>query len=383
MAPFEPNPGQGRIAAVLVAGRYELHEILGRGSMGIVYSGRDRVLDRPIALKLFPADSSDVERAARYEQEARLLARLNHPSLVTVYDVGIDATDEDGPKPYLVMQLVDGHTLRERIKRGPLSVAEVTALTTQLSSALAHIHERGIVHRDVKPANILLTPGDGGAATLTDFGIARLIDGARMTSTGFTLGTANYLSPEQLGGQSVGPPSDIYSLGLVLLECLTGEVAYPGYGVEAALPRLQRPPAIPDSVPMPWAGLLREMTDPRQDARPSAADVWRTAVGMAEVPVDVAETRLLPAVPASSGTQLLPTGTASSTAPSGVPRRVRRLWLLVAAMVALVVFVTVLAVATGGNGDGGGAAPTPGPTYPLVPGQLGSHLQQLQGDVAP
>ncbi|MDT4915724.1 MAG: eukaryotic-like serine/threonine-protein kinase, partial [Pseudonocardiales bacterium] len=223
----EPS-ANGVADTTLVANRYEIQELLGRGSMGAVYCARDVVLERDVALKLFPAEAADPQQAVRYEQEARVLARLSHPGLVTVYDAGIDATLADAPRPYLVMELVRGPTLADRLRDGALPPEQVAAVAAQLASALAHIHRREVVHRDVKPANILLRDAEDGsrypAATLTDFGIARLIDGTRITMTGYTLGTANYLSPEQLNGGEVAAASDIYSLGLVLLECLTGEV---------------------------------------------------------------------------------------------------------------------------------------------------------------
>jgi serine/threonine protein kinase len=356
---------------VLVAGRYELREVLGRGSMGTVYSGRDVVLDRPVALKLFPANAADPQQALRYEQEARLLARLSHPGLVTVFDAGIDASVDDDPKPYLVMQLVEGRTLADRLRDGPLPPAEVATIAGQLSSALAHIHQQGVVHRDIKPANILLNgsdaPAAAQAATLTDFGIARLVDGARITMTGYTIGTANYLSPEQLSGNDVGAPSDVYSLGLVLLECLTGDVAYPGHGVEAALPRLQRAPTIPDSVPDGWARLLRAMTDTDPAARPSAAKVGVAVAGLGDAPQ-----------PQLAATQVLPTP-APATAPArAATRSGLRPGVLLATLFVLVVLVVVALTASNQAGT-----PTPGPVYPSVPGQLGSDLRQLQRDVAP
>jgi tRNA A-37 threonylcarbamoyl transferase component Bud32 len=353
---------------VLVAGRYELRDVLGRGSMGTVYSGRDVVLDRPVALKLFPSEATDAQDAARYEQEARVLARLNHPGLVTVFDAGVDASVADEPKPFLVMQLVEGETLRDRLRNGPLPSADVAALARQLASALAHIHAQGVVHRDLKPANIILAssgePGVVAAATLTDFGIARLVDGTRLTATGFTIGTANYLSPEQVNGTDVAAPSDVYSLGLVLLECLTGEVAYPGVGIEAALPRLQRPPAIPGWLPQGWARLLRAMTDTDPDVRPAAGEIAAAVATIDEEPASgIATTRVLPTAPSAERTST---------------RRAVRPWMLVAAAAGAVV-ATVIAVAAA---QGGGGSTPDSPVYPSVGGQLGRDLRQLEQDVA-
>jgi eukaryotic-like serine/threonine-protein kinase len=372
----------------IVASRYEIQELLGRGSMGAVYCARDVVLDRAVALKLFPAEAADPQQAVRYEHEARLLARLSHPGLVTVYDAGIAATVADQPRPYLVMELVRGPTLADRLRDGPLPAPEVAALAGQLASALAHIHRRDVVHRDVKPANILLRATDEAdpypSATLTDFGIARLIDGTRITMTGFTLGTANYLSPEQLNGSEVAAPSDIYSLGLVLLECLTGEIAYPGHGAEAALPRLNRPPHIPDSIPDGWAPLLRSMTDLDPGVRPAAAEIathisWLSGATtvIATDPASATE----PPDPAAHHTRVMPV--AELPPPAKRPaarRRPMRPATVVGAVAALLVLIFVIAYLVSGS-DGG--APPITPQYPSVGGTLGSHLRQLQQDVGP
>jgi eukaryotic-like serine/threonine-protein kinase len=425
----------GGVGTRLVANRYELQELMGRGSMGTVYCALDVVLDRPVAVKLFPTDATDAQQAARYEQEAKLLARLSHPGLVTVYDAGIDATVADEPRPYLVMELVRGPTLADRLKDGALPAAEVAVLATQLASALAHIHRRDVVHRDVKPANILLRPPEDGspypAATLTDFGIARLIDSTRITMTGYTLGTANYLSPEQLSGKEVGAASDIYSLGLVLLECLTGEIAYPGHGVEAALPRLQRAPVIPDSLPAGWPGLLRAMTDHDPANRPAASEIAThvggaidaspvpnpsalpvideapTAMAMpvvdASVPVvdasvpgaDASAPVAVPSLPVADAsvpeadrTRVLPTVGAVPTVgtPPGGPgprsRGLLRPSVILLAAVALIVVIFIVSYAASSGGDTP-TVPGPVPVYPSVSGQIGDHLRQLQQDVQP
>ena len=387
----------GGVDTQIVASRYEIQELLGRGSMGAVYCARDVVLDRAVALKLFPSEAADAQQAVRYEHEARLLARLSHPGLVTVYDAGIDATVADEPRPYLVMELVRGPTLADRLREGPLPAAQVAALAGQLASALAHIHRREVVHRDIKPANILLRRSDEAepypAATLTDFGIARLIDGTRITMTGFTLGTANYLSPEQLNGAEVGAPSDIYSLGLVLLECLTGEIAYPGHGAEAALPRLNRPPQIPDSLPDGWAPLLRSMTDLEPSARPAAAEIATHISrldGDAISRLDGDATTVIrtepsiatrPPDPDADHTRIMRVAeppqraTGPTTRRRPVPPAV-----LVGAIAALLVLIFIIAYLVSSSGDG---APPVTPHYPSVSGPLGSHLRQLQQDVAP
>jgi serine/threonine protein kinase len=378
--------GSGDVDTQLVASRYEIQELLGRGSMGAVYCARDVVLDREVALKLFPTESADAQQAVRYEQEARLLARLSHPGLVTVYDAGIDATVASEPKPYLVMELVRGTTLADRLRDGALPAPEVSALAAQLASALAHIHRREVVHRDVKPANIILRAdaGDYPTATLTDFGIARLIDGTRLTMTGFAVGTANYLSPEQLTGGEVGPPSDIYSLGLVLLECLTGELAYPGHGAEAAMPRLQGSPEIPESLPEGWRELLQAMTRLEPEARPAAAEITTYLGGLTDAPTSAMQ---LPAVAPpddadADHTRVLsvPEMTQLSAPRPSSRRHLLKPGLLMAALAAALVLIFIIAYVA--SGDSGNSSPTV-PLYPSVGGQIGDHLHQLQQDVAP
>ena len=211
--------------------------------MGDVYRATDQVLARQVAVKVFRPDVSDDELHLRHESEARVLAGLNHPGLVAVYDIGTQ--DE---QPFLVMELVEGETLAQLIRRGPLEPRHAASLGGQLAASLQAIHDAGVIHRDVKPANVMVCAADDGTplrTKLTDFGIARLVDGTRLTSTGLLLGTAQYLSPEQTIGETVSYPSDVYALGLVLLECLTGGPAFPGVGIETAVVRLSRQPEVP------------------------------------------------------------------------------------------------------------------------------------------
>jgi serine/threonine protein kinase len=246
-----------------LAGRYQLGSLLGRGALAEVYRATDLLLDRQVAVKLFAAEQDPLDRR-RSMDEGRTLARLSAPGLVTVFDLGL--VDN---RPYLVMELVDGPSLRDRLLAGPLTVAQMTRLGAPLAEALAHIHERGIVHRDVKPSNVLL---DDSAPRLVDFGIALLADGIRLTAANEIVGTPAYLSPEQVRGEIVGPPTDVYALGLVLLECLTGEVAFGGTGwLETALARLHRQPAIPPGLPPGLDELLAAMTAADPADRPSAA----------------------------------------------------------------------------------------------------------------
>ncbi|GGW42592.1 serine/threonine protein kinase [Streptomyces lucensis JCM 4490] len=230
--------------------------------MADVYEGVDTRLGRPVAVKVF-RPGSEPQSEDRHAAEAVLLARLEHPGLVTVYDTGCH-----DDRAYLVMQLVDGPTLRGLLTRGALPEGRVARLGTALARALAHVHGAGIVHRDVKPSNVLLDAA--GAPHLADFGIARLANATRRTAPDVLTGTAAYLAPEQVEGGHVGAAADVYALGLVLLECLKGELEYQGNPLEAAIARLHRPPRVPAGLCPELAELLRAMTARDPGARPDA-----------------------------------------------------------------------------------------------------------------
>ncbi|MGH3860061.1 serine/threonine-protein kinase [Actinokineospora sp.] len=215
-------------------------------------------------MKLFRR-RAEGETAARLDSEARLLSGLSHPGLLRVFDI---APDSD--RPYLVMQLVRGRTLRREIDSGPLDPQRTARLGARLADTLAYVHSQGIMHRDVKPSNVLLSETVG--CYLADFGIARAEGDERVTGSGQCVGTAAYLAPEQVQGEPCGPPADIYSLGLMLLECLTGRPEYDGTDVEAAVARLRRDPRIPDWLPGPWPETLAAMTARDPADRPDAAD---------------------------------------------------------------------------------------------------------------
>ncbi|GAA3438703.1 serine/threonine-protein kinase [Kutzneria kofuensis] len=250
----------------LLAGRYRLGALVGRGAMAEVYRAYDMRLERPVAIKRFTAGGSVEGR--RFEEEARLLAGLRHPGLVTVYEAG----EDDGVR-YLVMQLVNGPSLHAALERQMPTVDEVLALGRHLLPTLAYVHSRNVVHRDVKPSNILVDLD--GEAFLADFGLAKLIDAAGLTRSGEIVGTAAFLAPEQVRGETATTAVDVYALGLVFLQCFTGRQEFPGTQTESALARLTRDPVIPDGLPPGVAELLAEMTSFDPWRRPTAEECAR------------------------------------------------------------------------------------------------------------
>jgi serine/threonine-protein kinase len=321
-------------------GRYELLEELGRGAMGVVYKARDPEIDRLVAVKVLAVapgldPGAAQQHRERFQREARAAGRLAHPNIVTIHDVG-----EDQGRTFLVMQLVEGQALDRILRtRRPLPLAEALTIGEQVASALDYAHRHGIIHRDVKPANILLSPE--GSVKVTDFGIAR-ITGAETTQAGQTLGTPSYMSPEQVQGLTLDGRSDIFSLGTVLYEVLSGERAFQGetlstiiYRIlhEEPIPLRQLNPAFPEALETclqkalakdPGARFARA-TDLARDLRTAAEGKTVSA------PADI-ETR---------GTLRLPTQPPSP--PHGGRRRL--LWpALTAGIAAVAVAIVLLAV---------------------------------------
>ena len=272
-APDGPRSSPGPCTGELIGGRYRIADRIGRGGSATVYRGVDIRSHRPVAVKIFDSPATEPRTAQRRQAEVELLVRLDHPGLVSLLDAHIgSAVAAPDERSFLVMELVEGNSLEERLSDGGVLSPHTTAdMGRQLAAALAVVHRSGVIHRDIKPGNILVD--HTGFAKLADFGIARLLTADRLTITAEVVGTPRYLSPEQAGGQPVGPPTDIYSLGLVLLECLTGSPAFAGSAVECAMTRLARKPAVPTFLPPAWTNLLGNMTDLDPDQRPTAAAV--------------------------------------------------------------------------------------------------------------
>jgi serine/threonine protein kinase len=254
----------------LLAGRYRLVDRIAVGGMGEVWRAQDLLLSRLVAVKtLKPEFVGDEDFRARFRAEARHAGRLAHPGIASVYDFG-----ESPDCAWLVMELVDGESLSALLRReGVLPVARALDVVAQTAAALQAAHDGGVVHRDVKPGNLLVRPD--GTVKVTDFGVASATDAVPLTRTGHVIGTAYYLSPEQAAGRSASPASDVYALGVVAYECLTGGRPFPGENpVAVALAHLRSPvPPLPDSVPAPVRALVERALakDPAQRFPDAAA----------------------------------------------------------------------------------------------------------------
>jgi eukaryotic-like serine/threonine-protein kinase len=359
-------------AVTRVAGRYELVRPLGHGAMATVDLARDVDLDRLVALKRLAENlARDEELQRRFLREARLAARLAHPNVVRVFDVG-----EDDGRPFIAMEYVEGETLAELVaRRRALPVPETAALGLQMCAGLAAAHAAGLVHRDVKPHNLLL--GTDGVLKLGDFGIAAGHEGTRLTLAGTVLGTAGYLAPEQARGEQVTAAADIYAVGAVLYELLTGEPARTAgslaeLGSEDGFVPPDLASRVPEGSPELVAAVTACLSVRPEDRPPSAA-------ALAGLLAPVASTAQIPLPPAppERATEIL-------ARPDGAPRRrAGRRLVAIAALLAAGAAGLVLAVVLSGGNGGQVSPPTGSSPRRITPPATGtSPAEQAQNLVA-
>ncbi|MET0672316.1 MAG: serine/threonine-protein kinase [Microbacterium pygmaeum] len=363
----------------VLGGRYTLGPRLGEGGMGVVYRAQDGMLRRTVAVKVFRGGPAESGRTAT---EVHLLAGLNHPSLVTLYDAHMG---EVAPR-YLVMEYVDGPTLGERLAQGPLSADTVAGMARDLGDALHAVHAAGIVHRDIKPSNVLLrpstVPGEEFHAKLADFGIAYLIDSTRFTAPGLVVGSAAYLSPEQVTGAEPAPAADIYALGLLLIECLTGRRAFAQTGLnEALIVRLTQDPVIPTSVGNGWGALLTKMTDRDPAKRPTAREVVRAVADLRSADAGPETVAVDPGVidPGPLTTRVMTSIEPAEPVIEDARHGQHVRWLLAFIAATVIAIVAVIGLIAW-NAAGAGVGP---PSLPTLQEPMHSHLQQLLDAVTP
>jgi serine/threonine-protein kinase len=322
-------------------GRYRLERVIGSGGMASVYLAHDAELHRPVAVKLL-ADTlaDDAALRERFVREGRLAARLAHPNIVAVFDAG-----EDDGRPYIVTEYVEGETVADLLRRrGRLSAEETVDLALQACAGLAHAHENGLVHRDVKPHNLLVRPD--GTVKIADFGIARALDSSRVTEAGTVLGTAAYLAPEQASGDEVTPAADVYSLGVVVYELLTGRTPY-RFESLAELARAHAAEAVeppralaPDVPPALEALVLRSLARDPADRPATAAELGAELAASTAAPTSDRLTEPLPMRPRQRA-------------------RSRPRWLLVAAAAGVGALAVALALVARDDAGGSDAPPAP------------------------
>jgi eukaryotic-like serine/threonine-protein kinase len=336
------------LSTQLVTGRYRVERPLGHGAMSTVDLALDMQLDRKVALKRLADNlSRDDDLRARFQREARLAARLAHPNVVRVYDVGVD---DDG-RPFIAMEYVDGETLAAvLLHRGPLPPREVAELGIQACRALAAAHDAGLVHRDVKPQNLLLR--SDGVLKLGDFGVAVGLEGTRLTLAGTVLGTAAYLAPEQARGEEVTAAADVYGLGAVLYELLTGRP--PRNPATLAELAVTETIATPGDTPPDLARVVMRCLEPEPEDRPASA---AELAGELAATVPESRTLPLPGHPSLRATEI--------KARAASPRRRPRAAVLLA-IAAVIAVATGLAAAFATRG-GPPAKPRPAPKVSGIP----------------
>jgi serine/threonine-protein kinase len=349
-------------------GPYRIIEQLGQGGMATVYKAYHAALDRYVALKvLHPAFHEDPNFTARFQREARVVAKLEHPSIVPVYDYA-----EQEKRPFLVMKYIEGETLKARLSRGPLNAAEITRVVDAVGSALAYAHQQGILHRDIKPSNVLI--GNDGRMYLADFGLARIAQAGESTlSSDSIMGTPQYISPEQArGDKDLDGGTDIYSFGVLLYELVVGQVPFNAdtpFSIihDHIYTPLPLPRSINDKVPesverVLLKALAKERADRHEDI-PAVVQAFKAAWASAGIPMQ-GTALTLPAVTARGEkiAATVPKTDASKTVASKGPKKKRSPWLFVAAG-ALIMFCCLFAfVATRPNRGGFFPSPTPPPT---------------------
>ena len=291
-----------------LSGRYVLEEELGSGGMAEVYKARDKLLDRPVAVKILHAEyRSDSEFVARFHREAQAAARLSHPNIVSIYDVGTDGSDH-----YIVMEYVRSKTLKDKIREeGPLSILTTVAIASDIANGLCHAHNNNIVHCDIKPHNILMT--NDGHAKIADFGIARAVTESTLTYSGNIVGSVHYFSPEQAQGGAITPKSDVYSLGIVMYEMLTNKLPFTAdNAVTIAMKHVEEEPVPPnvfreDIPPLLEALVLRTMSK-NPELRPTSLELIqalinvRASLNNPSRATDPDATQILPRVSKSTNT---------------------------------------------------------------------------------
>jgi serine/threonine protein kinase len=272
----DPTPAhrasEQEFVAPLLRERYQPTQLLAKGGSSLVYRGHDVFLDRDVAIKIFKAGGQP--SLDRFRDELRVLASLSHHGVVSIVDAGIDQSSPHDQRPFLVMELLRGKSVRETLAGQPMSAREIGEMGFEVAEALEYVHAQGVIHRDITPANVMLvdygTTSSRPRARLTDFGIA--IDATSAVPVDeATTGTAAYLSPEQARNERLTEVSDIYSLGLVLLECFTQTLAFPGTAIESATLRFTNDPGIPETIPKEWRLLIERMTARDPAGRPTAA----------------------------------------------------------------------------------------------------------------
>lgn len=371
----------------VIDGRFEVGEIIGRGAMGEVRRGRDLRLGRDVAIKFLRHDlAADGGVRARFEDEARAAAGLSHPAIVTVFDSG-----EWERVPYLVMECLPGRTLADELTEAPVAAERVRAIAVDIAGALETAHRVGVVHRDVKPGNILIT--DDGRAKLADFGIAKSTEALDHTMTGMIVGTPAYLAPERLSGEPATPRSDLYSLGVVLYEALTGDKPFGGdtpvalaHAIHTTTPQplLER---LPDIDPTLAAAVDRAIArDPGARQASAGALVAELTAGPQTAP-----TTLTPQNPSPTATMPALTPERPSPTPEGDAggwwrRRspAERQGVIVAAV--FVVAVVLVFLGTRDDGEGGVTPPTTAPPAgetTEIPEPLDDALDELEELVRP